>query len=195
MRLLLVSQILTAFLALLFSTTTWAHPGHYHPPEEVDEFEDESFMSAAAHPFTGMDHLLAILVVGTLAAAGRRGLGMAFAAAVGAGFVAGFVSPPWLLAMTLVIMGGILWKGPPSTRTWVWFAVVLTGFLHGGSHAGDLNGFSAGLGLCAGTLAGVVLVTGLMRRLVSLPPVAVRYAGASVAILGVVLTIVRVSLG
>lgn len=191
------SQKLIFLMALLFvfvsSGQTWAHPGHYHPPEEVDEFEQEAFFSAAAHPFTSWDHLLTMLAAGALAAGGRRVLGAVFVVGVAAGFVSGLVGPGWLLA--LVVMGGVLWKGPPSIQLWAWLAVGLTGFLHGGAHAGEMIGASAGLGLFAGTLAGVELVIWVMRRLVPVPPVAVRHAGACVAVMGVLLTVACVSPG
>jgi len=187
--------LLLAILCVVISSgQTWAHPGHYHPPEEVDEFDEEAFFVAAAHPFTGLDHLLAMLVVGALAAGGRRGLGAVFVAGVAAGFVSGLVGPEWLVALTLVAVGGCLWRGPPVAGAWVWIAVGLTGFLHGGVHAGDLRGLPAGLGLVAGTLAGVALVIMMMRKLASPRAVVVRCAGATVAFIGVLLTLARVAL-
>lgn len=194
MRLLPISPILVALFVLFSCLDAWAHPGHPHPPEEVDEFDQEAFLSAAAHPFTGVDHLLAMLAVGALAAGGRRRLGIAFAGAVGLGFASGMASPPWMLGLSLVMAGWFLWKGPPVAKVWVWGAVVMTGFLHGGAHAEGMSGLAAGLGLCAGTMAGVFLGGAAAVALKSLPPVAVRFAGASVAVIGVLLTVTRLSL-
>jgi urease accessory protein len=188
-------KILTLFTALLVSSSAVAHPGHYHPPEEVDEFDQEAFFSAAAHPFTGLDHLLAMVAAGALAAGGRRGVGAVFVAGVAAGFVTGLAGPEWLVALTLVAVGGLLWRGPPIAGAWVWIAVGVTGVLHGGAHAGDMGGVAAGLGLVAGTLGGVAMVMIVMRRLVALPQMAVRYAGASVALLGLLLTVTRIAGG
>ena len=182
----------SAFLFVLFSSgEARAHPGHPHPPEEVDEFDIEAFFSSAAHPFTGFDHLLTMLVAGALAS-GRRGLGMAFVGAVGAGFLSGLASPPWLLALSLVLIGGFLWKGLLK-NAWIWGAVVMTGFVHGGAHSADMTGLAEGFGLCAGTMAGVCLSAAVMS-LRTLPPVAFRFAGASVAISGVLLTVARLTL-
>jgi len=42
-------RILLAVFVLAFSAASgMAHPGHYHPPVEVDEFEEDAFMSTAA---------------------------------------------------------------------------------------------------------------------------------------------------
>lgn len=74
---LLLPQILVVFLVLFSGADAWAHPGHFHPVDEVDEFDDEAFMSAARHPFMGWDHLLTMLIVGGVmlvaaATVGRR---------------------------------------------------------------------------------------------------------------------------
>lgn len=190
----LVRQILVLSTILLISSAAVAHPGHYHPPEEVDEFEQEAFFSAAAHPFTGLDHLLALLVVGALAASVGPGLGAVFVAAVAMGFATGLAGPEWLVALTLVAVGGLLWRGPPVAGAWVRIVVGVTGFLHGGAHAAEMSGMAAGLGLVAGTLAGVFMVMIVMRKLAALPAAAVRYAGVSVAVVGVMLAVARVAL-
>jgi urease accessory protein len=193
MRPLSLASSLLVFWVLFSAGDAWAHPGHIHPVDEVDEFDDVEFVAAVVHPFTGVDHLLAMLVGGALAARGVRGLGVAFASAVGLGFVWGMESPPWLLALPLIIVGGFLWKGRPVEKRWVWGAFVLMGFLHGGAHAGGMSGLAAGLGLGAGTLAGVGLGAAAAMALKSLPPLATRFAGASVAITGFLLTVARLS--
>lgn len=194
MRLLPILPILVALFVLFSCSDAWAHPGHPHPPEEVDEFDQEAFLSAAAHPFTGVDHLLAMLVAGALASGGRRGLGIAFAGAVGLGFASGMASPPWMLALPLVMAGWFVWKRPNVAKMWIWGAVVMTGFLHGGAHAEGMSGLAAGAGLFAGTMTGVCLGGTAAVALKSLPPIAVRVAGASVAVIGVLLTVTRLSL-
>jgi len=184
-------RIVAAGFALFFAAKAWAHPGHPYPPEEVDEFDVEAFSSAVAHPFTGLDHLLTMLVVGVLAVTARRGLGLAFVGAVSAGFVSGLVTAPWLLALSVAVMGGVLWKGPPMAKAWVWSAVLMAGLLHGGAHAGGMIGITAGLGLCAGTMAGVGLGAAVTMALRALPPMAPRLAGALVWVIGGLLTVAR----
>lgn len=194
MRLLPFPPILAALLILFSCAEARAHPGHEHPGEEVDEFDVEAFFAAAAHPFTGLDHLLTMLAVGALACGRRLGPGIAFGGAVGAGFVTGLASPPWLLAVSLVLAGWFLWKGPPLAKTWIWGAVATIGFLHGGAHASGMSGLAPGMGLCAGTMAGVCLGGAAALGLRALSPVALRFAGASLAIIGVFLTVARLSL-
>lgn len=193
MRLLPFSPILIA-LFVLFCAEAGAHPGHKHPVEEVDEFDLEAFFSAAAHPFTGLDHLIAMLAVGALAFGGRLGVGIAFAGAVGVGFVTGLALPPWLPGLSLVVIGCFILKGVPMTKAWLYIVVAMIGFLHGGAHADAMSGLAAGAGLFAGTMTGVGLGTVAARGLRRLPPVAIRFAGASVAVIGVLLTVARLSL-
>lgn len=193
MRWLPIPKILVALFVLFSCAEAWAHPGHEHPVEEVDEFDVDAFFSAAAHPFTGLDHLLAMLAVGFLACGGRFGVGIAFGGAVGAGFVTGLASPPWLLGLSLVAVGCFLLKGVPVTRVWLYFAVAMTGFLHGGAHADGMSGIASGLGLFAGTMAGVGLGAVVALGLRKMPP-ALRFAGASVAAIGVLLTATRLPL-
>lgn len=193
MRLLQFPQLLVALFVLFSGAQAGAHPGHEHPVEEVDEFDLEAFFFAAAHPFTGLDHLIAMLAVGALASGGRRGVGIAFGGAVGVGFVMGLVSPPWLLGLSLVVIGCFILKGVPMTRAWLYIFVAMIGFLHGGAHADGMSGLAAGAGLFAATMAGVGLGMVAARGLKILPLIAVRFAGASVAVIGVLLTVTRLS--
>ena len=195
MRLLPFPPILAALLILFSCAEALAHPGHPHPPEEVDEFDVEAFFSSAVHPFTGLDHLLTMLAVGALACARRLGAaGLAFVGAVGAGFATGLASPAWLLAVSLILAGWFLWKGPPLAKPWIWVAVATIGFLHGGAHASGMTGLAAGMGLCAGTMAGVCLGGAAALGLRALSPVTLRFAGASLALIGLLLTVARLSL-
>jgi urease accessory protein len=193
MRLLPFSPILVALL-VLFCAEAGAHPGHKHPVEEVDEFDLEAFFSAAAHPFTGLDHLIAMLAVGALAFGGRRGVGIAFGGAVGVGFVMGLTLPPWIPGLSLVVIGGFILKGVPMTKAWLHIVVAMIGIIHGGAHAAGMSGLTAGAGLFAGTMVGVGLGVVAARGLRRLPPIAVRFAGASVAVIGALLTVTRFSL-
>jgi len=192
MRLLPFSPILVALL-VLFCAEAGAHPGHKHPVEEVDEFDLEAFFSAAAHPFTGLDHLIAMLAAGALAFGVGRGVGIAFVGAVGVGFVMGLALPPWIPGLSLVAIGCFLLKGLPTTKAWLSIVVAMIGFLHGGAHVDGMSGLTAGAGLFAGTMAGVGLGMMAARGLRRLPPIAVRFAGAPVAVIGVLLTVTRLS--
>ena len=57
------TKILVAMLLLGASTTAFAHPGH----------DVSGFAAGLMHPFSGMDHLLAMVAVGLWAAQGKNG--------------------------------------------------------------------------------------------------------------------------
>ena len=61
MRLLPLPRILVSLFVLFSCAEASAHPGHVHPVNEVDEFDDEAISSAVGHPFTRTDDLLAML--------------------------------------------------------------------------------------------------------------------------------------
>lgn len=113
MRLILHTPLLVAFWMFFSCGSLLAHPGHVHPPEEVDEFDVEAFFSAAAHPFTDLAHWLTMLVAGGLVVMAGRGPGPALVSAVTAGYVSVFFPTPWLLTLLLVMLAGVLWKGRP----------------------------------------------------------------------------------
>lgn len=57
------------FLAMLaFASQARAHPGHPHPPVEVDEFENEASMSATSHEAASIVWYASLLAAGALAA-------------------------------------------------------------------------------------------------------------------------------
>ena len=62
-------KFLAAVLLLAASSTAFAHPGH----------NVSGFAAGLMHPFSGLDHLLAMVAVGIWAAqgGGREGLGSA----------------------------------------------------------------------------------------------------------------------
>jgi urease accessory protein len=77
--------------AVLLGSMAFAHPGH----------EEASFATAFAHPWSGWDHMLAMVAVG-----------YAGAAAAGRGTRAGYLAPvAFLLAMTAGAVGA--WGGAP----------------------------------------------------------------------------------
>jgi urease accessory protein len=57
------TKILAAMLLLVSSSTAFAHPGH----------DVSGFAAGLMHPFSGMDHLLAMVAVGLWAAQGSTG--------------------------------------------------------------------------------------------------------------------------
>lgn len=178
-----------------------AHPGHYHPPEEVDEFADaEAFMMGVKHPFTGLDHLLAALAVGALALGMGRQQGAAtmgvFFAAMAFGYAAGhvgFALPMLESGMALAVLAaGVLLMLQPGSGVWLkWGVLGLIGFWNGGAHGMEAANAVYGLGLLAGMLS--IAVVGILAAVAAgrWSPQVPRLAGAAVAVAGVVLIVSR----
>ena len=166
-----------------------AHTGalgdHVHP----------GFMAGLLHPFTGIDHLAAMLAVGVWSALAVRPVWMAplaFVALLGAGALGGLagVAVPGMepmIAASLLVTGLLI-----ATRAqWpVWAAALVAGlfaFFHGAAHGMELSGVGVAQAL-AGMLIGsaALHLTGIglgrwvfdQRRWLS------AMAGGAVALLG-----------
>ena len=166
-----------------------AHTGalgdHVHP----------GFMAGLLHPFTGIDHLAAMLAVGVWSALAVRPVWvapLAFVALLGAGALGGLagVAVPGMepmIAASLLVTGLLI-----ATRAqWpVWAAALVAGlfaFFHGAAHGMELSGVGVAQAL-AGMLVGsaALHLTGIglgrwvfdQRRWLS------AMAGGAVALLG-----------
>ena len=166
-----------------------AHTGalgdHVHP----------GFMAGLLHPFTGIDHLAAMLAVGVWSALAVRPVWvapLAFVALLGAGALGGLagVAVPGMepmIAASLLVTGLLI-----ATRAqWpVWAAALVAGlfaFFHGAAHGMELSGVGVAQAL-AGMLIGsaALHLTGIglgrwvfdQRRWLS------AMAGGAVALLG-----------
>lgn len=203
---LILSGVVGACLWLIATPTAQAHPGHYHPPEEVDEFADEAFFEGVKHPFTGLDHLLAAFGVGSLAVAMGRQRGLAtvgvFFAAMSFGFAMGQtgVGLPMLeTGLALAVLGaGVLLMLQQKANSWIhWGVVALIGFWNGGAHGMEASSGVYGVGLLVGMAmiaATGALATAALKKVqfgLSLP----RWSGAALMLAGLVLVIDRMSSG
>jgi urease accessory protein len=167
-----------------------AHSGH-----------GEGFAAGFGHPFSGLDHVLAMLAVGLWAALrGGRAVWFWPAAFVGA-MIAGFglaqadVAIPRLepmIAASVVLLGAAIAIG---LRAPVWLGVLgiaIAGSLHGFAHGLEVSGsalpFAAGFALATAILhaAGIGLGVLAQRQVM---PVAVRLAGAGIAAAGLVMVL------
>jgi urease accessory protein len=190
----------SAALAALatFAGVAAAHTGH----------PATGFMAGVAHPIGGLDHLLAMVTVGTWAAValpgGRRWSApllfvVVMAASAWAASHAGADAVgPWLeagIAASVALLGALL---VCSAHVAVGTGMVLIGVsaaLHGAAHA--LEGgaplalaFGAGFVLSTAVLHGVGLAAG--SRLVALAARARQAAGAAVGLAGVAMLLARV---
>lgn len=150
-----VHQALLA-VTLGLPTLALAHAG-------ADAGAHHGFMTGFAHPFTGIDHVLAMLLVGVCSASllRRRWLApMSFAAMLlvgallaSAGLVLPAVEPA--IALSLVLLGALLaarsaWPAAAMSAVAALFAL-----FHGAAHGAELAGLEA--------LAGMVLATALLH--------------------------------
>ncbi len=199
------SRTLSAFklapvLTLCGTLAAHAHPGHYHPPQEVDEFDTESFMSAVTHPFTGLDHLMVALAIGALAYLMGKRLGTMLSAlfmgALALGFIVGKagLSVPMLeqgLALSVFGVGALLIAHQKAGSMICFSIATVIGFWHGNAHGVEMSNTILGLGLGLGTMSAVLLGVGAAQMMTLHSSKAVRYAGVAVAITGLVLCMAR----
>lgn len=189
-----LSKTTVPLAALSLVQSLSAHPGHYHPEaDQVDEFDTESFFSAVAHPFTGLDHLVAALAVGFLAFAMGRRMGLTLAASflgmltIGSAVGRAGLGVPFLeqgLALSVVGLGVMLMLYKHSSQTLRLGIVAAMGFWHGNAHGLENSGTLFAMGLWLGSLLVVALGALLALPLAQLTARPWRYAGAAVAIAG-----------
>jgi urease accessory protein len=188
---------LTALVAIAtagFSSAAFAHIGdHSHM----------SFAEGLTHPFTGLDHMLAMVAVGLWASQlGGRALWLlplTFPVVMAAGAALGFggVSLPWVeigIAVSVLVLGALVaWRVHPSLAV----SVPLIGLfaaLHGYSHGVELPANVSALTYAAGFIAATLVLhlAGIALGLAA-NRVPVRYAartaGGAIACVGVALLV------
>jgi len=168
-----------------------AHPGH----------GDSSFATGFSHPFLGLDHVLAMVAVGLMAArlggAGRWWLPLTFVGflVIGGGIAGAGAALPAVeiaIALSVIALGAMLMMAK-APHAWIAGAVVaLVAIPHGYAHIMESTGAVAGytLGMAAGTAllhafglgAGVLMARGRS-------PAALRVAGFATAVVGLVITV------
>ena len=153
------------------------------------------FMAGLLHPFTGIDHLAAMLAVGVWSALAVRPVWvapLAFVALLGAGALGGLagVAVPGvepMIAASLLVTGLLI-----ATRAqWpVWAAALVAGlfaFFHGAAHGMELSGVGVAQAL-AGMLIGSAALhlagIGLGRQVFGPHRWLSAMAGGAVALLG-----------
>lgn len=178
-----------AAAATMAPTAAWAHSGHEGAG---------GFYAGMAHPLTGMDHLVAMLLVGVwaglLAPKSRRAMALpgGFLGAMLIGFFAsaaiggGFAEP--LILLSLVALGAVAALRFRAPVPLAMAAVAVFGFAHGMAHGFETPSgafpalFAVGFVLATGTLHG--LGVWLVRVL---PAPTTRILGAAGAGLGLAL--------
>jgi urease accessory protein len=185
---------LAAVATVGFSTAALAHVGdHSHM----------SFTEGLLHPFSGLDHVLAMVAVGLWASQlGGRALWLlplTFPALMAVGATLGMsgVSLPWVeigIAASVMVLGAVV---ALALRPSLAISIPLIGafaLLHGYSHGIELpasaSALSYGVGFITATLLlhAVGIATGLIAGRLPVRSAA-RTAGGAIAALGVVLLV------
>jgi urease accessory protein len=183
-------------VALLFLVLCYARAAEAH----VNKGEEVSFFSGFKHPISGLDHVVAMIAVGLwgaqLGAPAIWILPVAFPLVMAFGGMLGLLGVPLAgtefgIAASAIMLGAavMLKVRPPLT-----VAALLVGFFaifHGYAHGSELppgeNGllYSLGFVIATGCLHAVGITIGLVNR-GTWGQRAVRFAGAAIALTGVV---------
>jgi urease accessory protein len=180
-------------LATAITLPAAAHPGHDHL----------GFAAGLLHPFHGLDHLLAMVAVGLIAA--RTGLATAwrmpaaFMTAMAAGALLGFAGTAlpgieYGIALSVAAAGLALALAMPIPTLLALGATAAFGFCHGIAHGLELPdaaspaGYALGMLLGTGLLHGAGLAAGLTLRTTA-GQTLTRASGAAVAAAGVVMLV------
>lgn len=192
-----IARFLTAILLLAASSAAFAHPGH----------DVSGFAAGLMHPFSGLDHLLAMVAVGMWAAQGntkKRGrrkvwlLPATFMTtlAAGAGIAMQWQSLPLVesgIAVSVLALGLIIALSLQLPAALSVAITALFGLLHGYAHGIELPASAApaeyALGFLAATAA--LHLSGIMTGLAMRQRYAVlsRLLGSAIAISGVYLLV------
>ena len=184
--------IALAFAAACAAAPALAHPGH--PGHET-----LGAWAGFAHPFTGLDHMLAMLAVGLWAAlrggSARLIWPATFLAAMTLGFVLRPLDPGLLeggVLASVVLLGGLTAADVAKRRRPGVAGVAMGGALHGMAHAADIGqataGFAFGMLGATALLHAAGLAVGLALRGLQRTGW-IRLIGAGVAASGLVLAV------
>ena len=177
-----------ATLAACMPSLAFAHSGGYHVHGLLTGFE---------HPMLGLDHLLAMVAVGVVAArAGGRGIlvvPLSFVSAMVAGALLGMagVGLPSLetgIALSLVVFGAMVGLVRPMPLAAAAALTALFGVFHGNAHGLEIPESTGGIAYAAGFVLGtsalhaIGAVSGI--KLAGWPA-ALRAAGIGTSLVGI----------
>ena len=178
---------LAVLALLLLSGPALAHPGHA-----------DGLLAGLGHPYSGLDHALAMLAVGLWAAQQRTraalwNIPLAFVASMVVGGLlglAGFALPPLEagIAASVLILGLLVAFSLRLSTAAGMVIVALFALLHGYAHGAEvpvgagLGGFIAGFVLATASLHGIGMALGWVAR--HRAEAALRLGGVGVALAG-----------
>ncbi|MBE2167513.1 MULTISPECIES: HupE/UreJ family protein [unclassified Cobetia] len=187
---------LLATSLLLVATSASAHPGH----------DAQGLMAGLSHPFTGLDHLLAMLAIGIWSARQSRAFKLATPLLMVVGMLAGagiallsggqalhaLIAEQGILLSVLAsgALVALLLRLPTLAG-----AVMVAGFMacHGFAHALEMPAAGSASGYMAGfvvaTLALALLGRAIGQRLMGVPAIASRLVGGAVMASAVIMAV------
>ncbi|CDX23100.1 Hydrogenase/urease accessory protein [Mesorhizobium sp. ORS 3324] len=184
------ARLAPAATSVLMPSLAFAHSGGFHI---------HGLQSGLQHPLAGIDHLLAMLSVGIIAA--RTG-GRAFIL-VPACFVAAMVTGAMLgiagiglpslesgIALSLVVFGAMVALARPFPLAFAASLTTLFGLFHGNAHGLEIPQTAGGIAYAIGflTSTSALHATGALAALtLRSRPAAVRAAGVGTSLVGVAL--------
>lgn len=147
---------------ILFSNLASAHDGHDM---------SMSFMSGLQHPFSGLDHLLVILLVGFWSAFVLKKIWFGpciFLIGMFLGVLAGFIGLPLTffefgIAASVIAIGLMLLAKNQYAPQSILMLIGAFGIFHGFAHAELFSSTSASALLVAQDIAGLLLATGILH--------------------------------
>jgi urease accessory protein len=156
------TKSLGALFFLMLSSMAYAHPGHE---------TSISFMSGILHPFSGLDHLLVILLVGFWSAFVLKQIWvgpLAFLLGMMMGVFAGMLGAPleffeFGIATSVIGIGTLLLSKKQYSINWILALLAIFGLFHGFAHAQLFSQGNLGFVLVAQDMAGLVLATGALH--------------------------------
>jgi urease accessory protein len=176
--------------AVLVPSLAFAHSGGFHV---------HGFLSGAEHPLAGIDHLLAMMAVGVIAArtAGRAIVVVpsCFVAAMIAGALLGIagVGLPSLesgIALSLVVFGAMMALARPLPLAVAALLTALFGLFHGNAHGLEIPETASGIAYAVGFViaTSALHATGALAAMTLRRwPGAIRTAGVGTSLVGVAL--------
>ncbi|TIU35027.1 MAG: HupE/UreJ family protein [Mesorhizobium sp.] len=186
----ILTRLAPAAAAALIPSLAFAHSGGFHV---------HGLLSGLQHPLAGIDHLLAMLLVGIIAArtGGRAAIFVpaCFVAAMVAGAmlgIAGTVLPSLEsgVALSLVIFGAMVALARPFPLALAATLTALFGLFHGNAHGLEIQETVGGMAYAIGFLASTLALhaTGALAALtLRSRPAAIRAAGIGTSLVGVAL--------
>jgi len=183
--------VLLAALVAGSGSAAFAHPGH-----------GEGLAAGLAHPFSGLDHLLAMLAVGLWASQlGRKAivslpLVFPLMMAVGAALGANGVAMPWVeigILASVVTLGAVVAFGLQVPLAANALLVGAFAVFHGHAHGAEIPAAASpllyGIGFVAATVT--LHAIGVAIGLLTQRPLLMRGAGGAIAAAGVLLFVMH----